>query len=413
MTLASGGIPRRVLRSRLLGPYRVLLATPGARAFVLAGAVGRFPLSMLDLGAVLLVSRHTGSYGLAGAVSAMLAVSGSVAAPLVGALSDRRGQRPVLLVSLATHVLGVAGLVLAVLVGAPSWVYFLPAVPAGAGAPRLGAFVRARWTALVGGTPRLHTAFSLESAVDEFVFVVGPVLATVLALDVWSAGGLAASTALALTGSLMLATQRHTEPAPVPRTAGSRAGTALRTPGLRVVALSYLAVGVSFGTIEVSVVAFAQEHGSAVAAGPLLALWAVGSMVAGLLYGTVHWRRPLGQRFLIALAGFVLGTTLVALAPGIGSMAGAVVVCGLAIAPTLVAGIGLVEALVPASARTEGFTWPSTALGAGVAVGASVAGQVIDSSGGHRALLVAVAGGCLALAVAAAGARVLRVPPAE
>jgi hypothetical protein len=169
----------------------------------------------------------------------------------------------------------------------------------------------------------------------------------------------------------------------------------------------FVAVGATFGTIEVSMVAFAAERGAATASGPLLALLAFGSLVAGLLYGTVHWRRGMRDRFVLALTAFTVGTVPLALAPSIGTMAAAVVIAGLTIAPTLVAGIGLVEALVPAAARTEGFTWVSTALGAGFAPGAYLAGWIIDNSGAHRALFTAVGTAGVALVIALAGARVL------
>ncbi|HEX5495771.1 MAG TPA: MFS transporter, partial [Mycobacteriales bacterium] len=293
MTVGRPGTPdgarrRGVPGARLVTPYQSLLGEPGAPGFVTAGVLGRFPLSMLGLGAVLLVSALTGSYGLAGAVSATLAVSSSAAAPAIGVLSDRRGQRPVLLAGLTLHLLGVGGLVATVVGHAPAWAYFPPAALAGAATPQVGAFVRARWTALVGGGARLHAAFSLESALDEFVFVVGPVLATFLSSSLWPPAGVVAAAVLAGTGSLLLAGQRRTEPTPIPVPVGggARPGSALRVPGLRVVVLSFVAVGATFGTIEVSMVAFAQEHGSTAAAGPLLAVLAFGSLLAGLWYGT-------------------------------------------------------------------------------------------------------------------------------
>ncbi|HEY9388740.1 MAG TPA: MFS transporter, partial [Mycobacteriales bacterium] len=187
----------------------------------------------------------------------------------------------------------------------------------------------------------------------------------------------------------------------------ARAGSAMRAPGLRVLVPVFAAVGATFGTIEVSMVAFAAERGETGASGPLLALLAFGSLVAGLLYGAVHWRRGMRDRFVLALAAFAVGTVPLALAPSVGVMAGAVAMAGLTIAPTLVAGIGLVEALVPTSARTEGFTWVSTALGAGFAPGAYLAGWIIDASGAHQALFTAVGTATLALVVALAGMRVL------
>lgn len=407
MTVAGSPSRRRVPGLGLLAPYRSLLATPGTRAFVLAGLVGRFPLSMLGLGAVLLVSALTGSYAVAGAVSATLALSSGAASPVMGSLSDRRGQQPVLLVGLSGHVLGVTGLVCAATLHAPTWTLFPPAVLAGAGTPPIGSFVRARWTALVGGTPQLNTAFSLESVLDEVVFVVGPVLATSLSTLLWPAAGLVTATALATAGSLLLAGQHSTQPAPVG--ARERTGTAMRVPGLRAIVLIFVVVGSAFGTSEVAMVAFAQEHGSTAASGPLLAALGCGSLVAGLLYGTVHWVRPLHQRFVLGIAGLTLGVILVALAPNIPLMAVAAVVAGLAIAPTVVAGMGLVEALVPPAARTEGFAWVSTAIAGGFALGAYLAGRVIDTTSGHRAFLVMVAAAVLALLIGLGSTRLLRV----
>ena len=48
----------------MLKTYRSLLSIPHARAFVLAGFVARLSISMRALGAVLMVSELTGSYGL-------------------------------------------------------------------------------------------------------------------------------------------------------------------------------------------------------------------------------------------------------------------------------------------------------------------------------------------------------------
>ena len=84
----------------MLKTYRSLLSIPHARAFVLAGFVARLSISMRALGAVLMVSELTGSYGLAGAVAAAALLGEAVAAPRLGRLVDRYGQRRVLLLSL-------------------------------------------------------------------------------------------------------------------------------------------------------------------------------------------------------------------------------------------------------------------------------------------------------------------------
>src|ERR671932_871919 len=90
----------------MLKTYRSLLSIPNARAFVLAGFVARLSISMRALGAVLMVSQLTGSYGLAGAVAAAALLGEAVAAPRLGRLVDRYGQRRGLLGGLVGHSTG-------------------------------------------------------------------------------------------------------------------------------------------------------------------------------------------------------------------------------------------------------------------------------------------------------------------
>ena len=78
--------------------------------------------------------------------------------------------------------------------------------------PSLGSMVRARWSALLGGSPLLHTAFSLESVLDETIFVIGPALVTMLATEVYPAAGVAVAMVACVAGTLLLAAQRGTEP---------------------------------------------------------------------------------------------------------------------------------------------------------------------------------------------------------
>lgn len=66
----------------MLDTYRRVLSLPGALAFSLSGLLGRLPISMISLGIVLLVSERTGSYSLAGSVSAAYIVANATVAVL-------------------------------------------------------------------------------------------------------------------------------------------------------------------------------------------------------------------------------------------------------------------------------------------------------------------------------------------
>jgi MFS family permease len=386
----------------VLKTYRSLLSIPYARAFVMAGFVARLSISMRALGAVLMVSQLTGSYGLAGAVAAAALLGEAVAAPRLGRLVDRYGQRRTLLVCLAVHSTGTLALVFSAQIAAPSWVLLATAALSGAAALQVGSLVRARWSALVGGSPALEPAFALESTLDELIFVMGPALVTALALGVAPGAGLLGALALTIVGSLALALQRRTEPTP----AGVRdrsEGSAIGNQGLRVLVATFVAAGAIFGTLDVAMVAFAEQVGSPVAAGPLLALVAAGSLFAGLAYGTRNWRWPLGKRFVASVVVLWGGTVPLTLAPSVALMAPAAALAGVAIAPTLIAGFTLVQRLVASGELTEGLNWTITALGTGAAIGAWTAGLIADSAGGQVAFLVGVIAGGAAVMVATCG----------
>jgi MFS family permease len=392
----------------VLKTYRSLLSTPHARAFVLAGFIARLSISMRALGSVLMVSLLTGSYGLAGAVAAAALLGEAVAAPRLGRLVDRYGQRRVLLMALAVHSVGTLALVFSAQLSAPSWTLFASAALSGAAALPVGSLVRARWSALLGGSSALEAAFALESALDELIFVLGPVLVTTLALGVTPGAGLLGALIFTTVGSLALALQRRTEPAPA--SARNRSDTlAIRAPGLQVLVATFVAAGAIFGTLDVAMVAFAGLVGSPAAAGTLLALVAAGSLLAGLVYGTRSWRWPLDKRFLASVVVLWAGTLPLVFAPSVALMAPAAALAGVAIAPTLIAGFTLVQKLMPSGALTEGLNWTITALGVGAAAGAWTAGYIADSAGGRTAFLVAVAAGAAAAIVAAGGRSSLRV----
>jgi MFS family permease len=394
---------------RVGNPYRRLFAVPGARLFVMAGFVGRMPMAMSGIGIVLLVSAVTGSYGIAGAVSAAMAVSYAVASPVTGRFVDRYGQGQVLAPLVCANLVAVAALITLAQLRTGTWTLFPAAAAVGLTSPSFGAFVRARWSHLLE-PERLHVAYSFESVADEVIFITGPVLVTLLATGVHPAAGLGTAAALTLTGGLTLAAQRGTQPSPQPTVT---AGSAISAPGMLVLVPIFALLGSAFGAIDVSVIAFAHEHGHRSLAGLVLATFALGSMSAGLWYGARVWRLGLERRFLGGLTLLAAGFVPLPFIHAFWPLLPVIFVTGLAISPTIIPGYGLVERLVPRRLLTEGLTWLSTSVGVGVAIGAPVAGRLVDAYGASTALLYPLGAGWAAAAVALAGARRLRPPLPE
>jgi MFS family permease len=393
----------------VLSPYREIFAAPGTRAFSAAGFVSRMPQSMLGIGVVTMVSQLTGAYRLAGALSATLALSAAAIGPQVSRLVDRFGQRRVLRPCAAVTVAAVTGLVLCAWLRAPAWTLFVCAVAAGC-TPSAGSMVRARWALLYRGTPLLHTAYSYESVVDEVCFIVGPVLAIGGCTALFPEAGPVLAAVFLGTGFWALTAQRATEPPPHPP-AHHTAGSAMRSPGLRVLVATFVATGTIFGSMDVVTVAFAGEQGHKAAASLVLSVYALGSCVAGVVRGLVRPKRSEAMLFLTGTAVMAVSMIPLLLVGNLYALGATAFVSGLTIAPTMVVCMALVERLVPRPNLTEGMTWTSTGLTAGVAVGSSLAGWVVDASGAHSAYAVPVVAAAVAAVVAFLGRRRLLPAP--
>lgn len=362
------------------------------------GFVGRMSIAMFGIGIVLLLSAVTGSYALAGAVAATFALAQAFCSPLLGRAVDRLGQRRVVVPLVGVHAGALLLLLAAAETDAPSWTFFATAALSGAALPSVGSLVRARWSHLLGGTGTLQPAYALESVADEVVFVVGPVLVTFLATGVTRTAGLLAAVVLTVTGSLVLAAHRRSEPPSDTGAGGVARAWGVHARGVTAVALVFGAAGSLFGAVEVTVVAFADTVGSRSDAGWVLALLAGGSMLSGLAYGLRTWRTPLGRRFAVGAVALALGTASLPFASSVGVLAVEVFVTGLAISPTLIPGFALVERHAPPGGLTEALSWVNTALGVGLAVGSSLAGRAVDVTGAQQAFLVtAISGVAVAL----------------
>ncbi|MDA0633034.1 MFS transporter [Nonomuraea sp. MCN248] len=397
----------------MIGPYRGLFTGPGVKGFVLAGFIGRWPMSMLGIGVVLLVEGLTESFAVAGAVSAVCSLAFAVAAPLSGRLADRFGQSLIIVPFAVVNALAVVALMLSAGLGLPAWTLYAAALLTGATSLSLGSMVRARWSHLHAGSAKLHTAFAFESVADEVIFVTGPALVTVLATAVNPYAGLAVAMVAMFTGSIALALQRSTQPPVRPaRANGGSGGTPILIPGVALLSCVYLNLGAVFGSVDLITVAFAAEHGVKGASGFLLAAFAGGSLVSGLWFGSRNWRISLRGRFVRTLGLFLVGLLPIVFIGQVPVMAVALFVAGFAISPTLITGFSLTERLVPPSLLTEGMAWISTSIGLGVAIGAWAGGRLTEMFGASSAYGFSLACAALAVVVGVGGSGLLRLPEA-
>jgi hypothetical protein len=395
--------------------YRALLRTPGAALFFVTGAVGRVGIAMTSLGIVWLVHARTGSYATAGLVTGAFALAEAAAGPQQARLMDRFGQGRILPSALLAHAAAAAALLALVAVGSPGWLMATGGVAAGATIPQLGALSAARWAALLRGgrTAALPAAFALESLANELAYLVGPVLVSILGASGYPAAGTVLAATLVVAGGLCFAAQRRTAPpsppsptsptspgtpaahdaAPMPSLSGE-----LLRPGFAILAGMNLAVGCFFGAMQISVTAFAVEHGAAGAAPVLFTVSSCASLLAGWLYGLRPWRSQAGIQLGVAAAALAFGCLPLLVVGSLLALGLNLALTGLAIPPLLVLCALLAESAVHPSVLTQAFAWLNSASAAGSAGAAAVAGWAVDSAGAHGGFMMAtVAAGAMAL----------------
>ncbi|MEV1077013.1 MFS transporter [Streptomyces sp. NPDC050211] len=391
-------------------PYRHLFTLPGTRAFTIGNLIARLPMGMFSVSAILMIAGSRGSYALAGAVTATGLAATAVTAPWTARLVDRHGQARVAVPATTLAALGSLALLLCVHYDAPDWTLFA-AYAATATTPNLGGMSRARWAHLLkDDTDALHTANSFEQAADELCFMLGPVLAAFLCGTFFPEAGTLTGAVLLLTGMLLFAAQRATEPPIQPPIQGRKPAKApLRTPGMPALLAAYLALGAVFGSMEVVTLAFADAQGHKSAAGAILGLQAAGSCAAGLLYGAMKPTGPAERRYPYCIAAMTALMTLPLLAAALtGSLlvlAGALLVAGMATAPTMVTNMTLIQQHTPADRLNEGMTLAVTALLGGIACGSALGGWTTEHLSATAGFWIPVAAATAALTIALSRAR--------
>ncbi|MFE9407691.1 MFS transporter [Streptomyces sp. NPDC006704] len=424
-------------------PYLRLLRTPGALPFTLGNLLARLPMGMFSVSAVLMISGSRGSYALAGAVTATGLAATALVAPWTARLVDRHGQARVAVPATAIAVAGSLALLLCVRLRAPDWTLFA-AYAATATTPNTGGMSRARWAHLFGGpspadAAALHTANSFEQAADELCFMVGPVAAAFLCSALFPEAGTLVGAVLLMTGVLIFAAQRATEPPAAPRTKASK--SPLRARGFVPLLAVFLATGAVFGALEITTIAYADALGHRAAAGAVLALQAAGSCAAGLAYGALpparraagrlgpvrrilsgtggravrEPTRSAGQTLVVCVAAMSALMCLPLLAARAGGslpvLAAALLCAGAATAPTMVTGMTLIQRRTPRGRLNEGMTLAVTAILGGIALGSAAGGQVIGQAGAVMGYLVPVCAAAVALVVCVAGHGRYSAPP--
>ena len=394
-----------------IAAYRSLLRIVGP-LYVLVAFLGRIPLAMSQLGVLVLVSETTGRYGVGGAAAGILAISNAVGSPMFGALSDRIGQRAIVLVQSLAGAAGLAGIVAVTDPEASQGLIFAMAGLTGFMLPQVGPLARVRWRPITRDKDDqrrlVDAAFSYEGAADEASFVLGPAMIGVLAIIAEPAGALlAAAVLLAVFGSWFAL---HPTSLLVARStvSGGAGAEPLWTGVFAVLILAQLCIGMIFGSVQTGTTVLATAEGQAGLAGLIHAVLGIGSVIAGLAVTALPERVLYATRMAVAAVGLLVLASPLLLVDSLPTLVGVIALLGFAVAPYMISNFALAGILVPVHKVSAAMTLLAGATGIGYALGAALAGRLADVNGHTAAFAVTVAAAGLAVVIAFTSNRALR-----
>lgn len=352
------------------------------------------------IGLLLVLHTHdlTGSYARGGLAAGVYALALGVSAPALARMIDRHGQT--MLLRAGALVEAAAILTLALLPGdAPFGVILAAALLAGFAQPPIGPCMRALWPAVVEGDAARHAAYALEGVVLEVVYISGPV-AIVAGIGSWSLrAALIFCAVVVVAGNLAFSLNPVSRGWRPDGAQATGAAGALRGSGVRVLVAAFLLAGVALGAVEVAVPAALDAMGQRDLTGLFFGLWGLGSMVAGFAVGRLGPGDDPPRRLALLLLAWGAAHAAIGLAGSPALLGLLLLVAGLSIAPTFVSANGMLDRLAPRGTMTEAFTWITTGLSGGMALGNSLGGAIAENVSPGAAMAVlgagAIVGACI------------------
>jgi MFS family permease len=364
----------------MLNKYRQVFAGNTAWRFSTAGFIARLPVSMVGIGILMYVEAERGSYAIAGAVSGSISIASAIGGPLSSRLVDKLGQHRVLPFQILLIVLCSMALVVLIPSDVPAPYLFIFSIGSGLAYPSIGALVRSRWTALLVSGPILLTAFSIESMIDELIFIVGPTIAATTSVKIHPAAPQIIAMFLLAGGGLWLASMRTTEP-PINKHQGKHGKPVIFQNGLIYMWGVHIAIGMFFGAVETSIIAFTKLAGQPIYGGIVMAVWAFGSLIGGFVYGGLHFKSALHNQLIVVTLLLVPATAAMVFVDSILMLALLSIAAGIGISPLLIASAAITQRRSPVGRTTEAIASMYAGIGLGFAFAAAMAGWLIDNRG--------------------------------
>ncbi|RFT28974.1 MFS transporter [Gardnerella vaginalis] len=442
-------------KSSPMSNYARLFSFEGTRAFCISGAIARLPISMMGLGIVLALNHIYNNWTIAGTMSAAYVLSQAAVTPLYAKFFDRFGQRKVGTLALSAQVVAMLSFAVAALIRVPLPILFVLAILMGVTQFAFGALVRTRWAYTLksqSDDTLLNVAYALESGIDEIVFIFGPILAAWLATSVHPVSQLFVPVLASGLGGAWFLSLKNTQPAVikivqvesaskydedvqnaiseqsenVQNTHKSNNTTKLidrlslkqlknknrkKKPknvllyrGIIPLVVMFLVFNMSFSAFDVSVTAAMRAQGLDKLIGLQLALFACGSLVGAVIFGSHKFRGSNWSHLIVFLSLLTIGFILMNInLDRLVLLSIFELLSGLCVSPIFATGNLIVKDTIPEHSLTEGLSWLPTASATGASLGSMVAGFAIDAWNSHGGMMVPWISTLVAIPIASIG----------
>jgi hypothetical protein len=398
-----------IVEQMIPNAYKRVLGSPGVAAPLAGVTIGRLAIAAQPLSTILLVRGSTGSFAAAGLVLACYSLAAAGSLPVQGRVIDRVGQTSVIAAVTGVNAVAFAALIPLAAADAPVAAMAVAGTIAGLTTPPLGSAMRSLWKELVPDPELRQAAFTLDAVAIDVAWILGPTIAAAVIAAASPSASLGVCVALSVFGSMVFAgsaASRSWRATP----AHERGPGPLRSHGVLVLMGAALGVGIMVGAIEISITAFASDHGAAELGGTLIAIQAVGSVAGGLWFGARDWQRPVGELLPVVALVFALCIVPLVAVPSVAAAFPLMALSGLGLAPMIAVIYLLLDSLAPAGTAVEATGWVLTAIIIGAALGNGAAGVAVTEASPHLGLALGVMGGFFTLGASWLGRHSVRVP---
>ena len=356
-----------------MGAYLELLKMKGVQQLLLSSIPARLAYGMISLGIFFKVQNTTSSIAIAGLAVGLNGLASALSVGIRSVFIDKYG----LTWPLRLLVPSYSALIVLFNYSNGKTSLILVAFVLGAVAPPINIAVRPLWKVVVP-EKKQRAIFAVDTAVMSATAVIGPVLATSLALSDNPRSALNVCAGAMLLGGIALALLKVTRNW-IPEGKEQGADHLLKMPAIRLLIAEGVFIGLAYGFFETGIPAFTTLEGVAGRTGLIFAVLAIFNIFGSLLAGVISKKiSPLLAFRRTYLFWVIVCAPLAATNPD-WSLLIISALLGLAGGMQMVFYWEIVEAVRPRGAPTAAIGWLWTFEGTALALGSAVSGYISET----------------------------------